>query len=84
MAKYYPYLIDVYLTHNHSPRNCDISGTTHSNVSVQRYIVSASTSPNQTCKCGVKLSPLSSNMATSPPPLRFSELTMGTGVTGEL
>lgn len=71
-------------TQSHSPRNCEISGTTHSNVSVQRYMVSASTSPNHTCRCGVKLSPLSSSMATSPPPLRLRELTIGTGVTGEL
>lgn len=32
------------------------------------YMVSASTSPNQTFKFAVKCSPVSSNMATSPPP----------------
>lgn len=32
------------------------------------YMVSASTSPNQTRRFGVKFCPVSSNMATSPPP----------------
>ena len=32
------------------------------------YMVSASTSPNQTFKFAVKCSPVNSNMATSPPP----------------
>lgn len=71
-------------THAHSPRNCDMSGTTHNNASAHRYIVSASTSPNHTRSCGVKLSPDSSNIATSPPPFKFNELTIGTGVTGDL
>lgn len=35
------------------------------------YMVSASTSPNHTWRLGVKFSPESSNMATSPPPLRW-------------
>lgn len=47
-------------------------------------MVSASTSPNHTCKDGVKLSPVNSNIATSPPPFKFNENTIGTGVTGDL
>lgn len=72
------------LTQSHSPRNSWMSGTTHSSVSLQRYIVSASTSPNQTCSEGVKFSPDNSSMATSPPPFIFNEFTIGTGVTGDL
>lgn len=72
------------LTYNHSPRNCEIAGTTHKIDSPHRYIVSASTSPNHTCNCGVKLSPVNSNIETSPPPFMFKEETIGTGVTGNL
>lgn len=72
------------LTQSHSPRNSWISGTTHSKASAHRYIVSASTSPNHTWRFGEKLSPVSSSIATSPPPFKFSEFTMGTGVTGDL
>lgn len=74
----------IQLTQSHSPRNSWMSGTTHSSDSVHRYIVSASTSPNHTCSWGVKLSPVNSSMATSPPPFKLSECTMGTGVTGAL
>lgn len=35
------------------------------------YIVSASTSPNQTLRCAWKCSPCSSSMATSPPPVSW-------------
>lgn len=35
------------------------------------YMVSASTSPNQTRKFGVKFCPVSSNIATSPPPFSY-------------
>lgn len=34
-------------------------------------MVSASTSPNQTRKFGVKFCPVSSNIATSPPPFNW-------------
>lgn len=61
-----------------------MSGTTQSKASAQRYIVSAATSPNHTVSCGVKLSPANSSIATSPPPFKFSEFTIGTGVTGDL
>lgn len=72
------------LTQSHSPRNFWMSGTTHNSVSLQRYMVSASTSPNQTCSDGVKFSPESSSIAESPPPFMFNEFTIGTGVTGDL
>lgn len=72
------------LTQRQSPLKWLMSGTTHSNASAQRYIVSAATSPNHTVSCGVKLSPANSNMATSPPPFKFKEFTIGTGVTGDL
>lgn len=72
------------LTHSHSPLNCEISGTTHNMLSWHLYIVSASTSPNHTCKDGEKLSPVNSSIATSPPPFRWRLWTIGTGVTGDL
>lgn len=37
------------------------------------YMVSASTSPNQTLRVGVKLYPDSSNIATSPPPFNLAQ-----------
>lgn len=37
------------------------------------YMVSASTSPNQTRRFGVKFCPVSSNMATSPPPFSCTQ-----------
>lgn len=39
------------------------------------YMVSASTSPNQTRRFGVKFCPVSSNMATSPPPFNCTQTT---------
>lgn len=41
------------------------------------YMVSASTSPNHTLRLGVKFCPVSSNMATSPPPFNFDTNTKG-------
>lgn len=42
------------------------------------YMVSASTSPNQTRRFGVKFCPVSSNMATSPPPFSCRQRTAET------
>merc|ERR1739847_254211 len=61
----------------------EISGTTQNMLSSHRYIVSASTSPNQTLRLGVKFSPFSSTMATSPPPFSCRHETCGTGVTDD-
>ncbi len=58
-------------THCQPERKAEISGTTHSIDSSQRNMVSASTSPNHTFKLGVRFSPISSNMATSPPPFNY-------------
>ena len=55
-------------THLQPARKAEMSGTTHSMLSSERNIVSASTSPNHTLNDGVKLSPLISSIATSPPP----------------
>lgn len=44
------------------------SGRQGSSISQYLYIVSASTSPNHTRKFGVKFCPVSSSIATSPPP----------------
>lgn len=46
------------------------------------YIVSASTSANQTLRSGVKLSPEISSMVRSPPMFSLRPLTTGMGVTG--
>ncbi len=46
------------------------------------YIVSASTSENQTLRSGVKSSPLISSIERSAPPDSLSPLVTGTGVTG--
>lgn len=43
------------------------------NINTHLYIVSASTSPNHTLRLGVKFWPVSSNMATSPPPFNFTQ-----------
>lgn len=55
-------------THLQPALKAEISGTTQNMLSSQRNMVSASTSPNHTFRLGARNSPLSSNMATSPPP----------------
>ena len=47
------------------------------------YIVSASTSANQTLRSGVKPSPWISSICKSSPPIETTSLTLGIGVIGE-
>lgn len=45
----------------------------HTDTNTHLYMVSASTSPNHTRRLGVKFCPVSSNIATSPPPFNLTQ-----------